>query len=126
MSAFVVSRKTIAAIVWELTDRLDVDEFNRMAKVLYDANVKSYLSLYSHKIKAEDMHEFQPFTASELLQLGKSPPAVAFKSCICFSYQACEPDDYVGSPADDLIRMASEAAARRGFGEAYEQAPWGL
>jgi len=137
MSAFVVSREHVAAL-------LNYAHFHNLggsvgsgegavvgpahacqADMLYAQNERSVAALYGLPIETHP-----PFTVTEIVAArGLICSHAAFvKAAHCLRYQSCETDDYQGSPAWALLREWCYAAMEEITQtlQVYQDAPWAL
>jgi len=121
MSAFVVSREHVAALVKYLAE-VETREITQTdalkADVLLAANVLSVAHRYPHDIP--EMEE--PFTAAEIRKARTLPALHAISLAQSLQYQSCERDDYENSVAERWTRTLIDRAASRLPG--WDAAPW--
>lgn len=91
----------------------------RVASVLYAENVRSVNSRY------EESTSGHGFKFKEVLgAVMHHTPVEIIKACRCYSYQACETDDWKASEAFAIIEAIVESAIEHMPG--YAAAEWGL
>ena len=129
MSAYLVSHYTIGAMVkyylqgrekpyWQSHQASDADAPAMMA-LLADENARSVNARYvGHPAQAA-------VTFNERLSFYADLSEVqVLKACACYTYQACETDDWERTEARELVTAIEHKAIRRLPG--YEDAEWGI
>ena len=127
MSAFVCSDahiKTLAVFAAR-GDRYTRkwDQVQEFADVLYRQNVRSVDHRYNDKTGLT-LHPGPRVTPQEAMFFAIPDPVVILKLANCYSYQACETEDYDSTEAAKIIASVTQAAIRLLPG--YNEAPWGI
>jgi hypothetical protein len=92
------------------------DDPDRVAGILYTANVESVNSRYNeHQLSVG--FKYRPVPVMET-------PVQIIKACNCFDYQACEVPNYESTPAAMIVNAIRREAMRELPG--YEDADWQL
>ena len=129
MSAYVVSDAHINALVaWAVAKqvsyywngrRRDIQgDEQRIASVLYAENVRSVNARYRENETANGFRYVRKATDT------KREPVAIIKACHCYSYQACETDDWQQSEAFAVVESINDMAQRNLPG--YDAAEWGI
>lgn len=129
MSAFVVSKKHIAALanfavakkVWLGNHSAGPGDYESIYKTLAAENVRSVCHRYADE-KTENYADFLKPTGR-----GKSvviDPVSIIKLAQCLDYQSCETDDWKETPACAILRQVINAAIDALPG--YDAAPWAI
>lgn len=139
MSAFLVTDTHINALVtvalgnsgaryWDLYSKSSVTittmNAQSVGKVLMDENVRSVTHRYAHiQDHVEKCHAYAESYRFRKFRGALSVAEVA-KACDCYSYQACETDDWQGSQAYLIIAAIREHVSADIPG--WDKAPWGI
>lgn len=130
MSAYLVEREHIEYLVEAAVDKGICSEghlirrgnASEIGQMLWDENQRSLGARYEGR---HGSHDPAP-RYGEHVGLSKSPsadPAQLAKACNCYSYQACETDDWETTPAFRLISKLIASTTRNLPG--YDRAKWG-
>lgn len=134
MSAFVCSTEHINAMLSFVANRRmgatvytaqnnynlrDEEEYRKVAALLYLMNHRAVMQRYGESAE-EDAEAFPDWRVT------RTPysPVQIIKLCHCYSYQACEANDYDGSEAHRVVLAIEHIAARELPG--YSEAQWGF
>lgn len=122
MSAYIVSRKHIAALAhFMVAEKVwDLPEAAAMATTLMQENIRSVAYRYPNDPPVSEPE----FKRAEILAAPLVPPLHVLSACYCLEYQSCETADYEQTEgARVLHRIISNAVhALPGF----HAAPWGI
>jgi len=128
MSAFVVSKKHVAALanfavshkVWLGTRSAGSGDFESIYQTLAAENVRSVCHRYADE-KAENYADFlKPYGRNTILYT----PVAVIKLAQCLDYQSCETDDWEDAQACRILKSIITAAINALPG--YEEAPWAI
>jgi hypothetical protein len=130
MSAFVCSDYHISVLavyatsrrsdyVYHKDERVDLNDAEEIAGILHAQNVRSVNALYREEEQAGFI-----FDRDALRYVTIYSSADVIKSAQCYTYQACETDDYQDTLAHRIIEFIISKAIRRLPG--YEDAEWGF
>jgi hypothetical protein len=113
MSAFIVSKRHVAALVRFYVSSLygknaDASSSLEMCRVLMRQNVRSVNERYNERGKSESFKQ-SDFDSAPILS-----PDQCLKACGCLEYQSCETDDWKTTRAYDLLQLIRAEAMRRG------------
>lgn len=92
----------------------------RVAEVLYAENVRSVNERYRNERNSPEGFKFKEVLGAVM----HHTPVEIIKACRCYSYQACETDDWKASEAFAIIEAIVESAIEHMPG--YAAAEWGL
>lgn len=140
MSAYLLETQTIGllaqyAIEGDCTQYgscygLDLGTTDKVAEVLAKANLYSVAYRYSDiadnpakAFQATESRLYIKDCQNEAKRLWNIPPIEIIKSCHCFAYQSCEPDNWHQSTAYKIITEIEGSAVRKLAG--YDSAQWG-
>ena len=118
MSAFIVSKKTIDALVTFLFKRIDLNNLpedkglNQIGQILINENYRSVNYRYDDN-ELPFKYKFNQCLVSDIQILCL---------CNCYNYQSCETDYYKKTKAAKLINIIREVASEA-FPENYEHLP---
>lgn len=126
MSCYVVSDKTINAIVWAMRKTRylatlkgfsAITDPDKIGQILVNQNYKSVNSRYN---EGETPHNFK-YDYIDGLTLGD-----AYGCINCYMYQACETPDWVGSEIYFTLCNLKDKIAEAMAAELGQAMPWGL
>lgn len=121
MVSFVATRKIGASI--RTTEKAynlrEPEAYREVAAILYLMNHRAVLQRYGDKAE-EDVVAFPEWRITST----KFSPVQIIKLCHCYSYQACEANDFEGSEAHRIVSAIEHIAARELPG--YADAKWGM
>lgn len=129
MSAYVVSKITIDALVTWASDQLTIDgSFNEtpqeLGQLLWHENHRSV----NHRYREASPTPEYVFEAVRTRDVGDKLAAITaieiIKLCHHLDYQSCEHPEWEASRANALLRRIASDTVRRMPG--YREAPWGL
>jgi len=103
------------------TNAVDLDELNRRAKVLFDANQKSLQARYGDEPSDRTP---RAVVHGDIAWVQGLPAVVVLKQANCYAYQACEFDGWEKSEARRIVETVKANAINRLPG--YDDAPWGI
>lgn len=134
MSAFLVSDDTITGILsamhlaryqgdqasyyWK-GERYDMSDAREVGQKLLDENHRSLRARYG-----ESANKHWPKRTYRILRYRPVTPVEIIKLCDCYSYQACETDDWSETEAHTILTTLRERAISNLPG--YDEAPWGF
>lgn len=114
MSAFIVSKKHIDAMLTPLQSDNSDDELSKMGNTLWQENYKSVNWRYREN---EVAPEYQ-FTSNA------QGNVQVLKLCNCYDYQSCETDTYEDSEAYKIVNTIRKIVSSSLDG--YDEAKWAL
>lgn len=124
MSAFIVARETIAAIVGYYSANsgyLPCEQLDAMGQMLWDENHKQYNYRYRENLVAPRFVYESAYSFSKL-----QSPAAILAAIHCLDYQCSEHDDYQKSETKELLMRIEREAMHKVLDALpeYREAPW--
>lgn len=124
MSAYVVSHRTISAIVHgaRMFDYMALNEVDprenpdKVGQILLDMNIDSVNARYG------ESNPYEPYRFHD----EEFDLAQIWGSCSCYSYQACETRSYYETEIPNWLKQLRMLCGKRAVEELCGEIPWGL